>query len=60
MLSADRKELNATVESLCERLMLLPLEAEGVERVPFVRFWPRGARRHMTLKPKQEGTSVRR
>jgi hypothetical protein len=36
--------VDTTVESLCERLMLLSLEAKGVERIPFVWFWPRGAR----------------
>jgi hypothetical protein len=39
-----RWPLDTTVESICEALLLLSLEAKGVERVPFVWFWPRGAR----------------
>jgi hypothetical protein len=34
--------VDTTVESLCEKLMLLALEAKGAERIPFVWFWPRG------------------
>jgi hypothetical protein len=41
--------VDASVENLCERLMLLSLEAKGVERVPFVWFWPRGARGCLTM-----------
>ena len=36
--------VDATVESLCETLMLLSLQAGDVTSVPFVWFWPRGAR----------------
>jgi hypothetical protein len=43
-LSFPRWPVDTTVEDLCERLLLLSIEAKGVERVPFVWFWPRGAR----------------
>ncbi|MGB7599641.1 MAG: hypothetical protein WBM24_05020 [Candidatus Sulfotelmatobacter sp.] len=36
--------VDTTVESLCETLMLLSLQAKHVASVPFVWFWPRGAR----------------
>jgi hypothetical protein len=35
--------VDTTVESLCETLLSLALEAAGAERVPFVWFWPDGA-----------------
>jgi hypothetical protein len=41
--------VDTTVESLCERLMLLSLEAQGAEQVPFVWFWPDGARGCLTM-----------
>jgi hypothetical protein len=34
--------VDTTVEDICERLLLLSMEAKGVERVPFVWFWPDG------------------
>jgi hypothetical protein len=36
--------VDTTVEDVCEKLMLLSMEARGVESVPFVWFWPKGAR----------------
>ena len=36
--------VDTTVENLCESLLLRSLQAQGVDRVPFVWFWPRGAR----------------
>jgi hypothetical protein len=36
--------VDTTVESLCETLMLLSLQATDATSVPFVWFWPRGAR----------------
>ena len=36
--------VDTTVESICEKLLLLSLQAKGVDRVPFVWFWPNGAR----------------
>jgi hypothetical protein len=38
-----RWPVDTTVEEICERLLLLSMEAKGVERVPFVWFWPDGA-----------------
>lgn len=39
-----RWPVDTTVEDLCEKLLLLSMEAKGVDRVPFVWFWPNGAR----------------
>ncbi len=36
--------VDTTVEDLCEKLLLLSMEAQGLDRVPFVWFWPAGAR----------------
>ncbi|HET8925053.1 MAG TPA: hypothetical protein VFN26_18880 [Candidatus Acidoferrum sp.] len=35
--------MDTTVEDVCETLLLMSMEAKGVERVPFVWFWPDGA-----------------
>ena len=35
--------VDTTVEDLCEQLLLLSMKAAGVDRVPFVWFWPDGA-----------------
>jgi hypothetical protein len=35
--------VDTTVEDLCEQLLLLCMKAEGVDKVPFVLFWPNGA-----------------
>ena len=35
--------VDTTVEDICERLLLLSMKASGVERVPFIWFWPNGA-----------------
>jgi hypothetical protein len=35
--------VDTTVEEICEKLLLLSIQASGVDRVPFVWFWPRGA-----------------
>jgi hypothetical protein len=43
-LSFPRWPVDTTVEDLCEKLLLLSMEAKGVDRVPFVWFWPAGAR----------------
>jgi hypothetical protein len=43
-LSFPQWPVDTTVENLCETLLLLSMEAKGVERVPFVWFWPEGAR----------------
>lgn len=39
-----RWPLDTTVESICENLLLLSLQANGVDRIPFIWFWPEGAR----------------
>jgi hypothetical protein len=36
--------VDTTVENICERLLLLSLQANSVDRVPFIWFWPEGAR----------------
>jgi peptidoglycan/xylan/chitin deacetylase (PgdA/CDA1 family) len=36
--------VDTTVEDICERLLLSSMQAQGVERVPFIWFWPAGAR----------------
>ena len=36
--------VDTTVESVCENLMLLSLQANPVDRIPFIWFWPDGAR----------------
>ena len=38
-----RWPVDTTVESICEKLLLLSMQAQGVDRVPFVWFWPTGA-----------------
>jgi len=35
--------VDTTVEDICETLLLMAMEAKGVDRVPFVWFWPGGA-----------------
>jgi hypothetical protein len=42
-LSFPRWPVDTTVEDLCERLLLLSMKAKGIDRVPFVWFWPDGA-----------------
>jgi hypothetical protein len=39
-----RWPVDTTVENICESLLLLTLRASRVERVPFIWFWPGGAR----------------
>jgi len=36
--------VDTTVERVCENLMLLSLQASPVDRIPFIWFWPDGAR----------------
>lgn len=43
-LSFPQWPVDTTVENLCERLLLLSMQAQGVERAPFIWFWPDGAR----------------
>jgi hypothetical protein len=42
--SFPRWPVDTTVESMCETLLLLSLQAKRMASVPFVWFWPRGAR----------------
>ncbi len=35
--------VDTTVENICQRLLRLSMAAKGVDRVPFVWFWPQGA-----------------
>jgi hypothetical protein len=41
-LSFPQWPIDATVENLCEELLLLSLRASGVDRIPFIWFWPEG------------------
>jgi hypothetical protein len=43
-LSFPRWPVDTTVESLCETLLSLSLQAKGIDKIPFVWFWPRAAR----------------
>jgi len=36
--------VDTTVETICENLLSLSLEAKRVDRIPFIWFWPNGAR----------------
>ena len=36
--------VDTTVENICENLLQLSLRANGVDRIPFIWFWPDGAR----------------
>ena len=36
--------VDRSVENICEQLLLLSLKAQKAERIPFIWFWPRGAR----------------
>jgi len=42
--SFPRWPVDTTVENLCERLLLLSMKAKKVDEVPFIWFWPDGAR----------------
>ena len=42
-LSFPRWPVDTTVEDLCEKSLLLSMEAKGIDRVPFIWFWPDGA-----------------
>ena len=39
-----RWPVDTTVENLCERLLLLAMQAKGIDRIPFIWFWPSGTR----------------
>lgn len=42
-ISFPRWPVDTTVEDLCEQLLSLSMKANGVDRLPFVWFWPDGA-----------------
>jgi len=48
-LNFPRWPVDTTVESLCENLLLLSLQAKNTDRVPFVWLWPNGARGCVTM-----------
>lgn len=39
-----RWPVDTTVENICESLLLASLQAKGIDRIPFIWFWPDGAR----------------
>jgi hypothetical protein len=41
--------VDTTIEDLCERLLLLSMKAKGVEKIPFVWFWPEGAQSSVVM-----------
>lgn len=41
--------VDTTVEDICETLLMLSMKAKGVQRVPFVWFWPDGAGGCLTM-----------
>jgi hypothetical protein len=41
--------VDTTVEEICERLLLMSMDANGVKSVPFVWFWPDGASGCLTM-----------
>ena len=43
-LSFPRWPVDTTVEDLCEKSLLLSMKAKGVDKIPFIWFWPDGAR----------------
>lgn len=51
--------LDTTVENICERLLLLSMEAKGIRKVPFVWFWPDGATACQMMTHDVEGASGR-
>jgi hypothetical protein len=42
-LSFPHWPVDTTVEDLSERLLLLSMKAQGIDKVPFIWFWPEGA-----------------
>ena len=44
-----RWPLDTTVEDLCEKLLLLSMKANDIDRVPFIWFWPDGAQSCVTM-----------
>jgi hypothetical protein len=42
-LEFPRWPVDTSVENLCEELLMLSMKAQGVDKLPFVWFWPRGS-----------------
>lgn len=51
--------VDTTVEDVCETLLTMSMEVTGVERVPFVWFWPDGASGCLTMTHDVETTAGR-
>ncbi len=51
--------VDTTVENVCENLLLLSLQASGLDRIPFVWFWPDGARGCFSMTHDVEATAGR-
>lgn len=41
--------VDTTVENVCETVLLLTMKARGMEKVPFIWFWPNGAKGCLTM-----------
>ena len=54
-----RWPVDTSVESICENLLLLSLQAKAVERIPFVWFWPEGTRGCVSMTHDVEGEAGR-
>ena len=48
-ISFPKWPVDTTVEDLCQRLLLLSMQAKKVEKVPFIWFWPEGAAACVTM-----------
>jgi len=44
-----RWPVDTTVEDLCDQLLFLSMKAKGIEKVPFIWFWPGGAQSAMAM-----------
>lgn len=51
--------VDTTVEDITEKLLLMSMEAKGLDRVPFVWFWPDGANGCVTMTHDVETTAGR-
>jgi hypothetical protein len=54
-----RWPVDTSVEDLCEKLLLLAMQAAGITEVPFVWFWPRGAQAALIMTHDVETTAGR-
>jgi len=41
--------VDTTVENICERLLLLSMQAQNLDKIPFIWFWPNGAKGCVTM-----------